>query len=109
MSKYINACEASITKALDGAISIEEFHDEMMTLSDAIESARIKGEDPKAAATRVSNDLIRSAERNAMIQTRNAYKNKLIEKEAFDQISAAMKTLKGKDRLFNAIRSIISG
>lgn len=109
MSKYIDTCEAAIVKALDGAISIEEFHDEMLMISDAIESARIKGEDPKAAATRVSNDLIRSAERNAMIQTRNAYKNKLIEKEAFDQIDAAMKTLKGKDRLFNAIRSIISG
>lgn len=109
MNKYVQTCEAAITNALDGVISIEEFHDEMMLISDAIESARIKGEDPKAAATRVSNDLIRSAERNALIQTRNAYKNKLIEQEAFNQIDAAMKKLKGKDRLFQAIRSIISG
>lgn len=109
MKDYMATCEASIAEALAGTISIEELHDEMLNISDAIEMARAKGEDPFATASRVSNDLIRSAERNALIQKRNAYKNKLIENEVVEQVAAGMGVLKGKSALYNSVRSVIVG
>jgi len=109
-SAYMTACEQSISKALGDTISIEEFQDEMQGISDAIELARASSEDVQSAVSHASNDLIRSAERSAMIRKRNAYKNKLTEQEVFRQIDASYAAFgKKKNSLYHSVKAVLVG
>ena len=110
MKEFMTVCEASISKALGGTISIKEFEDEMQAISDAIENSRLTAESASDTIKKVSNDLIRSAEHSAMIQKRNAYKAKIRAFEVMESVEEGAQVRAGKkDRLFVATRAIVSG
>jgi hypothetical protein len=108
--EYINACEASIRAVLGDAITIEEFENDMVAISDAVQMAKYRNENPATAASRISNDMIRSAERSAMKAKLNRFLAVTIENTALRKVDEAHTTFNGKkDSLFNGLRASVTG